>query len=87
MIANEEEFWNDLPNVWIGVSFKLPSHQAYYYSPLVNEMEKWCADNCKTDFYTVIYNNNFIIVRFICVQSNSCEQATADATAFKLRWI
>lgn len=87
MEYNEEEFWNDLPNVWVGVHFKLPSDQAYYYSSLVNEMEKWCADNCKTDFFTTIHTDGSFIVRFMCVKSNSCDQATIDAAAFKLRWI
>ncbi len=87
MEYNEKEFWNDLPNVWVGVHFKLPSDQAYYYSPLVNKMEKWCDNNCKTDFFTVIDTNGGILIRFMCVKSNSCEQATMDATAFKLRWM
>lgn len=87
IVGDEEKLSDDLPRVWIGVSFKLPDDQAYYYSPLVNEMEKWCQNNCRTDFHTVICNNNFIIVRFMCVKSNSCDQATMDAAAFKLRWL
>lgn len=87
MEHNEEEFWNDMPDVWIEVWLKLPSDQAYYYSPLVNEMEKWCDNNCKTDFFTVIDTNDSLIIRFMCIKSNSCNQATIDATAFKLRWI
>lgn len=87
MEHNEEEFWSDIPDVWIEVWLKLPSDQAYYYSPLVNEMEKWCDNNCKTDFFTVIDTNDSLIIRFMCIKSNSCDQATIDATAFKLRWM
>lgn len=87
MDYTEEEFWSDLPNIWVGVDFRLPLKQAHYDSPLIHEMERWCANNCKTDFFTVIYDNNLIIVRFMCVKSNTCEQATADAVAFKLRWV
>lgn len=87
MIVNEEGFLINLPKVWVGVSCKLPRDQAHYNSPLVHEMERWCANNCKTDFFTVIDTNDNILIRFMCVKSNSCEQATMDATAFKLRWI
>ena len=87
MEHNEEEFWNEMPDVWVGVSLRLPSNQAYYYSPLVNEMEKWCDNNCKTDFFTVIHTDDNLIVRFMYVKSNSCDQATIDAAAFKLRWM
>ncbi len=87
MEHNEEEFWNEMPDVWVAVTLRLPANQAHYDSPMVHEMERWCVNNCKTYFFTVICDSNLITVRFMCVKSNSCDQATIDAAAFKLRWI